>query len=80
MTSISQLPRVPSGIILNVNGAALGLASSSKPVTYTVFLSSHRLLRLVDRVGQWSLESVTWMAIVPVAVFDGMSEDDNMFS
>lgn len=31
--STSQLPCVPSGMILKVNGAALGLASSSKPVT-----------------------------------------------
>lgn len=55
---------------MNVNGAALGLASSSKAVTYTVFLSAHRLLWVLVRVGQWSLESVTLMPMVPVAVTD----------
>lgn len=77
MSSMSQLPRVPSGTTVNVNGAALGVWSSSKAVTYTVFLSEHRLVWVVVRVGQWSLESVTLMAIVPVAVFDGMSEKNS---
>lgn len=45
-------------------------------MTNTVFLSEHRLLCAVTREGQWSLESATWMAIVPVAVFAGMSAGD----
>lgn len=77
MTSMSQLPRVPSGTTVNVNGSALGVWSSSMAVTYTVFLSEHRLVWVVVRVGQRSLESVTLMAIVPVAVFDGMSEENS---
>lgn len=77
MTSMSQLPRVPSGTTVNVNGSALGVWSSSMAVTYTVFLSEHRLVWVVVRVGQRSLESVTLMAIVPVAVFDGMSEKNS---
>lgn len=75
-TSTSQLPRVPSGTMLKKKGAALGSASSSKAVTNTVFLSEHRLLWVLVRVGQWSLESATLMAIVPVAVLGGMSEKE----
>lgn len=76
MFSTTQFPFVPSGMIRKVNGAALGLTSSSKAVAYTVFLSEHRLVRAVVREGQWSLESATCMAIVPVAVFAGISAGD----
>lgn len=76
MGSTTQFPFVPSGMIMKVNGAALGLMSSSKAVAYTVFLSEHRLVCAVAKEGQWSLESATVMAIVPVAVFAGISAGD----
>lgn len=46
----------------------------------TVFLSEHRVLAVLLRVGQWSLESATWMAMVPVAVLGGMSEEETAVS
>lgn len=58
---------------MKVKGAPLGPWSWSTAVTYTVFLLEHRLLWLLIRVGQWSLESATLMAMVPVAVLVGMS-------
>lgn len=68
------MPCVVSDTIVNVKGVLLGPWSWSTAVTYTVFLSEHRLVWLLIRVGQWSFESVTLMAIVPVAVLAGMSE------
>ncbi len=71
--STVHFPLVPSGTTLKVNGAPLGGASSSIAVTKTASLSVQSVLTLLVKVGQWSLKSSTWMAMVPVAVFEGKS-------
>lgn len=68
------MPCVPLDTIANVKGVLFGPSSWSTAVTYTVFLSEHRLVWLLTRAGQWSLESLTLRAIVPVAVLAGMSK------
>ncbi len=71
--STVHFPLVPSGTTLKVNGDPLGGASSSTAVTKTASLSVQSVLTLLVKVGQWSLKSSTWMAMVPVAVFEGKS-------
>lgn len=71
--STVHFPIVPSGTTLKLNGAPLGGASSSTAVTKTASFSVQSVVTLLFKVGQWSLKSSTWMAMVPVAVFEGKS-------
>ncbi len=74
--STVHFPLVPSGTTLKVNGAPLGDTSSSTAVTKTASFSVQSVLTLLVKVGQWSLKSSTWMAMVPVAVFEGKSTSE----
>lgn len=64
---------MPSGRISNTKGGPLGNASSSLAFTITASTVVHIVSMLLVKMGQWSLKSSTWMAMVPVAVLSGVS-------
>lgn len=71
--STIHLPLVPFGTMEKVKGATFPLFA----VTMTAPAVVHIVWMLLVRVGQLSLKSSIWIAMVPVAVLEGKSVRGN---